>query len=122
VFAWFIGNGDMHRKNLSLLTTADGKHVLSPAYDLLCTRLVLPNDQLALSVDGRKDRLTVGTWMNFASYCGIPERAAQRVLSEILAVTDAAKQLVSRSYLSAELKAEYLSLIDRQSETLRASD
>ena len=39
VFCWWTGNGDMHLKNFSLLTGPDGTVRLSPAYDLLCTRV-----------------------------------------------------------------------------------
>jgi hypothetical protein len=42
VFSWWTGNGDMHLKNFSLPAGADGIHRLSPAHDLLCTRLAIP--------------------------------------------------------------------------------
>ena len=35
LFDWWSGNGDMHLKNFSLLTGKDGRHRLSPAYDLV---------------------------------------------------------------------------------------
>ena len=38
----------MHLKNFSLLTNEDGITRLTPAYDLVCTRLVIPDHQLAL--------------------------------------------------------------------------
>jgi serine/threonine-protein kinase HipA len=118
VFAWWTGNGDMHRKNISLLTTPEGHHVLSPAYDLLCTRLVLPEDSLALTVDGRKDRVTAANWDNFAKYCRIPRRAADRVTSELVAAAGEAKELIAASYLSGEMKAQYIEVIDERTETL----
>jgi hypothetical protein len=34
VFAYRVGDGDMHLKNLSLLAGPDGRHSLSPAYDI----------------------------------------------------------------------------------------
>jgi hypothetical protein len=45
----------MHLENLALLTR-DGLHALSPVYDLLCSRLVIPDDPMALTVAGKKDR------------------------------------------------------------------
>jgi serine/threonine-protein kinase HipA len=39
-----MSNGDLHLKNLSLLTDRDGNRRLAPAYDLISTKLVLPND------------------------------------------------------------------------------
>ena len=43
LFSWWIANGDMHLKNFSLITTPEGIRRLSPAYDLLCTKLVIPD-------------------------------------------------------------------------------
>ena len=48
VFSVITGNGDMHLKNLSLLYRDPSRPSLSPAYDLLCTRVYLPRDRLAL--------------------------------------------------------------------------
>ena len=68
LFSWWTANGDMHLKNFSLLTTTEGVHRLSPAYDFVCTRLVLPDDdKQALSVGGRDKSLTRRTWFNFAN-------------------------------------------------------
>ncbi|MBK9117992.1 MAG: HipA domain-containing protein [Phycisphaerales bacterium] len=71
IFAWWCGNGDMHLKNLSVFVDPQGIVRLTPAYDLLSTRLVIPNDPLALSVVGKKSKLTVDTWREFAQHCGI---------------------------------------------------
>ena len=73
----------MHLKNFSLLCGEDGLHRLSPAYDLVCTRLVIPDDQLALPVGGKRERLTRHDWLDFAKYAGLPERSAQRVVATI---------------------------------------
>ncbi|SFH31850.1 serine/threonine-protein kinase HipA [Pontibacter chinhatensis] len=39
VFNYLFSNGDAHLKNFSLIDTAYCDYVLSPAYDLICTRL-----------------------------------------------------------------------------------
>lgn len=81
VFAWWIGNGDMHLKNLALLRHDDGRHRLSPAYDQLNTRLVLPNDQQALPICGKRDNIKDDTLRELAKRFGIGPKAAERVLS-----------------------------------------
>lgn len=44
-FNYLVNNGDAHVKNFSLAMSADGKeHRLTPAYDLLNTRLHLPDE------------------------------------------------------------------------------
>ncbi len=47
VFIWWSGNGDLHLKNFRLLTGDDGITRLTPACDVLCTELVLPDNGLA---------------------------------------------------------------------------
>ena len=59
LFCFLTGNADMHLKNFSLLYEADGTIRLSPAYDLLPTKLLLPEDEeeMALTLNGKKNRL-----------------------------------------------------------------
>jgi serine/threonine-protein kinase HipA len=111
VFSWWTGNGDMHLKNFSLLTGEDGLHRLSPAYDLVSTRLVIPGDQLALSVGGKRDRLTLEDWLGFARYGGIPERSAKRVLTKINSSLGVCVEMIDRSFLSAPSKNVYRDLL-----------
>ncbi|MEX2186041.1 MAG: HipA domain-containing protein [Pirellulales bacterium] len=118
VFAWWTGNGDMHLKNFSLLADEDGFIKLTPAYDLVCTRLVLPDDTMSLSMVGRKDRLRRKDWLAFAAYCGLPERTATRVLNRQASVKSTAFELVERSFLPDEQKADYATLLEERTETL----
>ena len=58
IFSWITGNADMHLKNFSLYNTSLG-HCLTPAYDLLSTAIVMPEDkeELALTLNGKKSRI-----------------------------------------------------------------
>lgn len=48
VFNYLIHNGDAHLKNFSLIRNEDGgDYTLTPAYDLLNTRLHVPNESRA---------------------------------------------------------------------------
>jgi serine/threonine-protein kinase HipA len=111
LFTWCSGNGDMHLKNLSLLRAEDGVIGLTPAYDLVCTRLVIADDHLALPVVGKEDRLTRANWLAFARYCSLPERVATRVLDEFAQAAPRAAELVERSFLPAEQKKSLRELI-----------
>ncbi|MEX0713385.1 MAG: HipA domain-containing protein [Pirellulales bacterium] len=111
VFAWWSGNGDMHLKNFSLLVDQQGIVRLTPAYDLVCTRLVIPDDPLALPVTGKRDKLDRDSWLGFAAYCGLPEKTALRVLKNQASVLAEASALVDRGFLPADQKAEYKRLI-----------
>jgi serine/threonine-protein kinase HipA len=118
LFGWWSGNGDMHLKNLSLFHDERNVARLTPAYDLVCTRLVIPNDPLALSASGKKDNLDRRDWLKFAEYCQLPFKAAQRVLDTQAQVLDDASAIIDRSFLSSDLKTSYAKLIMDRSTSL----
>lgn len=117
-FSWWTGNGDMHLKNFSLLTGDDGLHRLSPAYDLVCTRLVIPDDQLALSVGGKRDHLTRQDWLGLARHGGIPERSAERVLARIVSSEGECAEMIDRSFLGPPFKSAYRDLLRERARIL----
>jgi serine/threonine-protein kinase HipA len=115
VFSWWVGNGDLHLKNLSLL---DGSredtaapHLLSPAYDLVASHLVIDDDRMALPMGGRDRRYSRASWRSFAGYCGIPDRAAERILAQPGRLLARAEQLVEGSYLPAAMKPPYVHVL-----------
>lgn len=120
VFSWWTGNGDMHLKNFSL-QGVEGRYRLTPAYDLVCTRLVIPDDPMAIPVQGKQDNLNQKQWMKFAEYCKIPERAARRVLQEHVDALQEATRMIQRSFLLDEMKEQYKTLLVARSKMLEAT-
>jgi serine/threonine-protein kinase HipA len=118
VFTWWTGNGDMHLKNFSLLRHADGLYRLSPAYDLLATRLVIPDDQLALPIGGTRKHVGRRKWLDLAARCKLNERVATRVLAEVGESVDDAEQLIAASLLPDDMKRAYRSLVRARSASL----
>lgn len=118
VFVWWTGNGDMHLKNFSLLRHVDGQYRLAPAYDLLCTRLVIPDDQLALPIGGTTKHVGRRKWLELAERCKLSERAALRVLSEIGNAVDEADELIEASLLPAGMKQAYRELVRTRAQAL----
>jgi serine/threonine-protein kinase HipA len=91
VFNFLIGNGDAHFKNTSVSYGKDGIR-LSPAYDILCSKLIIPNENdSALSIHGKKNDLTREDFDALAEYFKIPprirfekfEKQAHRIQQEI---------------------------------------
>lgn len=76
LFCFLTGNADMHLKNFSLLYEASGAIRLSPAYDLLPTKLFLPEDveEMALTVNGKKSRLHREDFDTFARSLKLTDR------------------------------------------------
>jgi len=117
IFSFLIGNEDMHLKNFSLLSR-DGLIGLSPAYDLLNTTLALPNavEESALPLNGKKRKLNRS---DFISYLGAERLELNSNLIDLELATIAAAQenwvdLISRSFLSQNLKDLYLKLIQER--------
>jgi len=111
LFGWWIANGDMHLKNFALMTEPDGIRRLAPAYDLVCTKLVMPDDTLALPLGGRNKNLTRRGWLNFAKYCSLPEKAAKRIIDEQIEALEPSVKLISGSFLPDEMKTEFVDIV-----------
>ncbi len=76
VFNFLIGNGDAHVKNYSVIYNEEGLARLAPAYDLVCSRIVIPEeaDESALTIQGKKGRIQRKDIDLLANYLGIPEK------------------------------------------------
>lgn len=76
VFNFLIGNGDAHVKNYSVIYNEEGLVRLAPVYDLVCSRIVIPEeaDESALTIQGKKGRIKRKDIDLLANYLGIPEK------------------------------------------------
>ena len=126
VFNYAISNGDAHLKNFSMYQSPYGDYILTPAYDLLCSSMHVPNESrtaLELFDDyettyyktngfyGRED------FMELACRYGIPENRADKIISRFHEQKDEVYDMISRSFLSSHGQADYL---DRYNDRLNA--
>lgn len=111
LFCWWTGNGDAHLKNFSLFANGDGVQRLTPAYDLLSTRLVIPDDPLALPVGGKRAGLTRRSWIELGAYAGLPTKVVARELKNPARQLEAGEALIHRSFLPTGMKGDYCALI-----------
>jgi serine/threonine-protein kinase HipA len=129
IFNYLVGNGDAHLKNFSLMETEQGDYILSPAYDLICTRLHLHDNQLALYDGLYEDDYKEESYSTFGFYTGssftvFAEKAgvnpvlANSILKEIMQGVPKAMAMVQRSFLSDEGKKKYLEVIKNRQESL----
>ena len=103
LFSFAIGNSDMHLKNFSLLREHDGTWRLSPAYDLVPVKVVLPNDEddLALTVNGKNRNLRAADFKSAATTMGLTEVQCRRIAERIAsAVRKHLDEAIKRSFLS----------------------
>lgn len=72
VFNFILGNGDAHLKNYSISYKGDSIR-LSPAYDIVCSKLVIPDDEdTALNINGKKRKLSRADFDQLAEYLNVP--------------------------------------------------
>ena len=59
LFCYLTGNSDMHLKNFSLIRQRNGSYQLAPAYDLVPSQIILPEDkeEFALTLNGMKTKI-----------------------------------------------------------------
>jgi len=81
-FSYLIANGDLHAKNISLITKPEGRIELSPAYDVLST-LPYGDNKMALKVEGRDDNIKSRDFIAMAGRIGVPSDAVRLMLKKL---------------------------------------
>lgn len=118
VFNYFIHNGDAHVKNFSMNWMEDtGEYRLSPAYDLLNTRLHVPNESRTALEMFEGDFQTVSFQANgfyayddfveLAKRFGIKEVRYQRILKGFGEKLTDTLNMIERSALPMEAQEKY---------------
>jgi serine/threonine-protein kinase HipA len=116
LFSFITGNSDMHLKNFSLIRNEEDEIMLSPAYDLLSTKLLIPKDKedLALPLNGKKSNFRKKDFDLFAAQLGINESALRKIYEKFDSSFAEMKQLINKSFLSKEMKEKYIELLDER--------
>lgn len=108
VFNFIIGNNDMHLKNFSMWLTDQG-WTLSPAYDLLNVKIILPKDKedTALLLGGKKMNFNKGYFDRLGEVLKLNEKQVAGVYKRLEKWTPKAIALIEKSFLSEDLKKAY---------------
>lgn len=117
-FNCFVNNGDAHAKNFSLIRNEEtGEYNLTPAYDLLNTRLHLPNEtRTALPLfedDFETESYKANAFYAFDDFAALAQRLGlvetryRRVLQAFIDKQDAVESLITRSRLPKDCKQAY---------------
>jgi serine/threonine-protein kinase HipA len=120
LFCFITGNADMHLKNFSILTNENGEFILSPAYDLLSTTLLLPEDkeELALTLNGKKNNLRKKDYEKFAEVLGINKKVSVRILEGMINTQVKLNDWIDISFLESKTKSTYKELIKQRIERI----
>ena len=116
VFSWITGNADMHLKNFSLYSTVKGYYTLAPAYDMLSTALVMPEDteELALALNGKKRKLKKPDFITAMQASGLEEKVIENIFRKFLKVKDKWFAFIELSFLPDDMKERYKGIIDEK--------
>lgn len=112
VFSWITGNSDMHLKNFSLYKTPLG-FCLTPAYDLLSTLIVMPQDteELALTLNGKKRKIKRSDFEKAMTASGLSEKVIQNMANKFGKAISKWIDLIDNSFLPNDMKRDYKRLI-----------
>jgi len=115
LFCYLIGNTDMHLKNFSLYKKV-GECVLAPAYDLLSTKLVIPqdNEELALTLNGKKSKLKKVDFDSLLKTMKVDDKAIENVYDKFRKVIPEWLLFIDSSFLPDEMKEQYKTLIQEK--------
>ena len=113
VFSWITGNADMHLKNFSLYSKEQGKYVLTPAYDMLSTALVMPEDteELALTLNGKKRKIKKTDFVTSMKASGLDEKVINNIFAKLAKVKDRWFAFIDLSFLPDEMKEAFKAII-----------
>ncbi len=115
LFCYLTGNADMHLKNFSLYKKV-GECVLAPAYDLLSTKLVIPqdNEELALTLNGKKSKLKKVDFDSLLKTMKVDDKAIENVYDKFRKVIPEWLLFIDSSFLPDEMKEQYKTLIQEK--------
>jgi serine/threonine-protein kinase HipA len=121
VFSFLTGNSDMHLKNFSLFRLNNGTCRLTPAYDLLPVKILMPEDseELALTLNGKKKRLTRNDFLIFGERLKMTEKQIENALNRIVSgVLDNLPTTMKNSFLPDDLHKQIANLAQNRSAIL----
>jgi serine/threonine-protein kinase HipA len=113
LFCWLTGNADMHLKNFSLYSKVKGQYMLTPAYDMLATALVIPEDkeELALTLNGKKSKLKKGDFEKAFVQSGLNAKVAAHIFTKLEKIIPQWMDFIDSSFLNEGMKEGYKRLI-----------
>ena len=111
VFNYLFSNGDAHFKNFSLIETPLGDYRLSPAYDLLNTKIHIQDSDFALH-DGLLPRSIAkgNIWVQLnllAEKAGLSMAQKDAIFKNLISKEKEVEYLINSSYLNEKTKQNF---------------
>jgi len=123
IFNFLTGNGDAHLKNFSFLETPDGDMQLSPAYDLMNTKIHVNDSPIALNLfvefertslpRGQTYTYTIKDFIELARRFTIGDRLVKIIVKDFEGTDGKMKLMINKSFLSYTAKKKYIETVDK---------
>ena len=119
LFCYLTGNADMHLKNFSLYKKIK-ETTLTSAYNLLSTKLVIPEDteELALTLNGKKRKLKRSDFDNLLKTMKVEDKVIENTYNKFRKVLPLWYDFIDISFLPNQMKTDYKALIEHRSSIL----
>jgi len=113
LFSFLTGNADMHLKNFSLIDNPDMGYILSPAYDMVASSLVVEGDkeELALTLNGKKKKLRKNDFLEAINRFDIDAKAIENIFGKFRNSEEQWHEFINKSFLPDDMKNSFHDLI-----------
>ncbi|QTA90872.1 type II toxin-antitoxin system HipA family toxin [Desulfonema magnum] len=117
---FILGNGDAHLKNFSLIRTREAGYHLSPAYDIVSSKLVLPDEreETCLSLQGKRNRISKKDFIRLSAHFGLDREQTDSVLSRLNRLKSEIEMMIQKSFLPEQLKTKILEIFGERMKRL----
>jgi serine/threonine-protein kinase HipA len=116
---FLLGNGDAHLKNFSMLESANGELRLSPAYDIVCSKAVIPRESdCALTLNGKQNKIVRGDFEQVAGILRIPLKVVSDIFGRFSQSYALMVGKLSQSRLSADMQDKVRRIMEERHQRL----
>ena len=111
LFNYLFSNGDAHLKNFSIVETTMGDYRLSPAYDLLNSRIHIEDKDFALDDGLLPKNLAQGNirlqFAKLAEHAEISIKGFNDIIALMISKSDVVEKMIEASFLNDSSKINY---------------
>ena len=111
-----LGNGDAHLKNFSLLKNEQVGYALSPAYDIVNSRLALPEEkeEMCLSIQGRRNNISKKDFHGLSEHLGLNSKQVHNALELLRGLRSSIEIMIEDSFLEEPLRNRFLEIFQER--------
>ena len=109
---YVLGNGDAHLKNFSLIRKEEVGYQLSPAYDIVNSRLVLPEERedMCLSLQEKKNNISKEDFQRLSEHFGLLSKQVNNIFERLNALKLSIETMIEESFLNDRLRDRFLQI------------